>query len=91
MDEEGSVLAAALLLMTPPWLHYHLGSSTEEGRRVAATAWLLFDVARAAQDAGFRVFYLGGGVGRSADSLLRFKLRFDPGGLREAGDRKADP
>jgi hypothetical protein len=85
VDGEGSVLAAALLLMTPPWLHYHLGASTEEGRRVGATVRLFLDVAQAAQEAGFRVFHLGGGLGGSADSLLRFKSRFDPeGALLEA-------
>ena len=83
-DERGEVLAAALLLRTPPWLHYHLGASTLEGRRVGATAALFVSVARSAQEEGFRVFHLGGGIGGSADSLLRFKLRFDPGGLRES-------
>jgi hypothetical protein len=83
-DRAGRVLAAALLLRSHPWLHYHLGASTEDGRRVGATTTLFLEVARAAQEDGFRVFHLGGGLGGSADSLLRFKLRFDPGGLREA-------
>jgi serine/alanine adding enzyme len=83
-DEGGEVLAAALLLRTPPWLHYHLGASTEQGRRVGATAPLFVGVARTAQAEGFRVFHLGGGIGGSADSLLQFKMRFDPGGLRES-------
>jgi len=87
-DEGGEVLAAALLLRTPPWLHYHLGASTEEGRRVGATAALFVGVARTAQEEGFRVFHLGGGIGGSADSLLHFKLRFDPGGLRESATGK---
>jgi hypothetical protein len=84
VDEEGSVLAAALLLMTPPWLHYHLGASTDEGRRVGATVQLFLDVGRAAQESGYRVLHLGGGVGGSADSLLAFKRRFDPDGLLES-------
>jgi serine/alanine adding enzyme len=84
VDEGGRVLAAALLLMTPPWLHYHLGASTEEGRRVGANVRLFLDVAKAAQEAGFRVFHLGGGVEGAADSLLTFKRRFHPDGLLEA-------
>jgi hypothetical protein len=83
-DEGGEILSAALLLRTPPWLHYHLGASTEEGRRVGATVALFVGVAQSAQEEGFRVFHLGGGVGGSADSLFSFKLRFDPSGLRQA-------
>jgi len=73
-------LAAALLLEARPWLHYHLGGSTLEGRRVNATVLLFLEVARSAQADGFEVLHLGGGVGGSEDSLLRFKQRFDPRG-----------
>lgn len=82
--EAGEVLAAALLFACKPWLHYHLSASTEEGRRQGATTLLLLEVARYAQDDGYEIFHLGGGRGGSADSLLRFKTRFDPGGLRPA-------
>lgn len=83
-NENGSVVASALLLSACPWIHYHLGASTLEGRPVRANVLMFFEVARAAQNAGYRVFHLGGGVGGSADSLLAFKTRFDAGGILKA-------
>jgi len=90
---DGSLLAAALLFDARPWLHYHLGGSTEEGRRVNATVLLFLEVARRAQADGFEVFHLGGGVGGSEDSLLRWKRRFDAGGVLDAavGRQVNDP
>ena len=91
LDDQGGVLAAALLLMAPPWIHYHLGGSSEEGRRLNVSPLLFLEIARAAQEKGFSVFHLGGGLGGSADSLLQFKRRFDPGGLRDLAIGQGDP
>jgi hypothetical protein len=83
LDDQEGVLVAALLFLAPPWIHYHLGASTEEGRRLHASPLLFLEIAHTAQENRFNLFHLGGGVGGSADSLLRFKRQFDPGGLRE--------
>jgi hypothetical protein len=77
-DEE--VVASALCLASPPWLHYHLGAASEAGRRLGATTFLLYEIARWAQERGYERFHLGGGVGGGRDSLHEFKRRFDPGG-----------
>ena len=83
-EEGGEVLASALCLATPPWLHYHLGASAERGRAVGANNLLFYEAARWARDRGYDRFHLGGGVGGRDDSLLTFKRRFDPeGGLLE--------
>jgi hypothetical protein len=84
MNERGEVLASALLLWTAPWVHYHLAGSSEKARASKAHHLLLMEVARTAQESGLSVFHLGGGVNGEADGLMRFKLNFDPGGLREA-------
>ncbi|MFN2471671.1 MAG: GNAT family N-acetyltransferase [Gaiellaceae bacterium] len=86
-DEE--VVASALCLASPPWLHYHLGATSEAGRRFGATTLLLLEAARWAQQGGYAVFHLGGGVGGARDSLHEFKRRFDPSGEREAAVGKA--
>ncbi|MGB2874768.1 MAG: GNAT family N-acetyltransferase [Gaiellaceae bacterium] len=84
--QEGTVRAALLGLASSPWLHYHLGASERSG---GANNLLFLETARWARDNGFTRFHLGGGVGGADDSLLEFKLRFDPGGLIESAVGKA--
>ena len=84
--EEGELRAALLGLASPPWLHYHLGASERTG---GANNLLFLEAARWAQANGYERFHLGGGVGGADDSLLEFKLRFDPGGLVESAVGKA--
>jgi serine/alanine adding enzyme len=71
---------ALLCLAAPPWLHYHLGASSEAGRKLGANTLLFLEAARWAADLGYTRFHLGGGLGGARDSLHEFKLRFDPGG-----------
>jgi serine/alanine adding enzyme len=86
---EGDLLASAICLASKPWLHYHLGATTERARQVGASNLLLYEAGRWAKDNGFELFHLGGGVGGRDDSLLGFKRGFDPGGLRECWIGKA--
>jgi hypothetical protein len=81
--------AKLLCLHAPPWLHYHLGASSDAGRRLGASTLLFLEAARWAQELGYTRFHLGGGVGGARDSLYEFKLRFDPGGEVEAATGKA--
>ena len=85
----GDVVASALCLASPPWLHYHLGASSDEGRRIGAMHLLFLEAATWARERGYERFHLGGGVGGREDSLHEFKRRFDPGGLVEAAVGKA--
>ena len=78
--EEADVVASALCLASPPWLHYHLGAASDRGRKLGATTLLLYEIARWAQERGYERFHLGGGVGGGRDSLHEFKRRFDPDG-----------
>lgn len=86
---EGELLASVLCFASKPWLHYHLGASSDEGRRVGASHLVLYEAASWARDDGYELFHLGGGVGGRADSLFEFKLRFDPGGQRDFAVGKA--
>jgi serine/alanine adding enzyme len=81
--------AKLLCLAAPPWLHYHLGASSDAGRKLGAGTLLFLEAARWAQELGYTRFHLGGGVGGRRDSLYEFKLRFDPGGELEAAIGKA--
>jgi serine/alanine adding enzyme len=85
LDHTGT-RAALLGLASPPWLHYHLGASERTG---GANNLLFLEAARWAQSNGYERFHLGGGVGGADDSLLEFKLRFDPDGLIESAVGKA--
>jgi hypothetical protein len=78
---ESELVASAVCLATPPWLHYHLSAVSEPGRQSGASNLLLLEAARWARERGFETFHLGGGVGGREDSLFAFKAHFDPGGL----------
>jgi hypothetical protein len=86
---DGEVVASALCLATPPWLHYHLSGTTDAGRTTGSSTLVLLEAARWAQAQGYERFHLGGGLGGKADSLHHFKARFDPEGLLEAAVGKA--
>jgi lipid II:glycine glycyltransferase (peptidoglycan interpeptide bridge formation enzyme) len=86
---EADVVASALCLASPPFLHYHLGAASEVGRKLGATTLLLYEIALWAQERGYTRFHLGGGVGGGRDSLHEFKRRFDPGGERPMAIGKA--
>jgi serine/alanine adding enzyme len=79
---EDELLAALLCLDGRPWLHYHLGASSDEGRALGASNLAFVAAAEWARANGHGLFHLGGGVGGREDSLLEFKLRFDPDGRR---------
>jgi serine/alanine adding enzyme len=81
--------ASLLMFATWPWLHYHLGASSDEGRRIGASHLALFAVARWGQERGYERLHLGGGVAGREDSLFEFKRRFFPSGLAEAAIGKA--
>jgi lipid II:glycine glycyltransferase (peptidoglycan interpeptide bridge formation enzyme) len=78
-DEDG-LAAAALSLASPPWLHYHLGATSDRARRVGVAALLMLTAARWGRERGFSLFHLGGGVGGREDSLWEYKRRFAPDG-----------
>jgi serine/alanine adding enzyme len=86
---EGELLASVLCFAAKPWLHYHLGASSEEGRRLGGSNVALYEAASWARGKGYELFHLGGGVGGRTDSLYEFKRRFDPGGEREFAVGKA--
>jgi serine/alanine adding enzyme len=86
---EGALAASVLCFASKPWLHYHLGASSDEGRALGASNLVLFEAARWGRDQAYELFHLGGGVGARRDSLYEFKRRFDPGGEREFAVGKA--
>jgi len=86
---DGELLAGVLCFASKPWLHYHLGASSDEGRRLGASNLVLHEAAGWGREQSYELFHLGGGVGGRADSLFEFKRRFDPGGEREFAIGKA--
>jgi serine/alanine adding enzyme len=75
----GELAASVLCFPSNPWLHYHLGASSDEGRRLGASNLVLYEAACWGRAQGYALLHLGGGVGGRQDSLFEFKRRFDPG------------
>jgi hypothetical protein len=74
---DGEWLSAGLFLAGGDTLEYHLAASSEAGKKLGATNLLLHGAATAAQAAGLRRFYLGGGTDARPDNpLLFFKQGF---------------
>ena len=86
---DGELLAAVLGMGEAPWLHYHLGGTTDAARGSGASHLALYSLAEWGREQGFSTLHLGGGVGGADDSLLEFKLRFAPGGRVPAAVGKA--
>jgi hypothetical protein len=86
---EGRLVASMLGMGEPPWLHYHLGGSVDGAGRSGASHLALLGLAEWGQDQGYSLLHLGGGVGGREDTLLEYKLRFAPDGLRPAAVGKA--
>jgi hypothetical protein len=86
----GADLYASLLVFaTWPWLHYHLGASSDKGRTVGANHLALLAAARWGQERGYERLHLGGGLWGREDSLFDFKRRFSPDDLVESVIGKA--
>ena len=85
----GELLASVLCFAAKPWLHYHLGASSDEGRRLGASNLVLYEAASWGRAQGYELLHLGGGVGGQEDSLFEFKRRFDPDAEREFAIGKA--
>jgi serine/alanine adding enzyme len=88
-DGDGALLAGVLGMGEPPWLHYHLGGATDAARGTGASHLALYSLAEWGQEHGYATLHLGGGVGGRHDSLLEFKLRFAPGGIKRVAIGKA--
>ncbi len=86
----GEELAASVLCLAgSPWLHYHLGGASDEGRRLGASHLALLTAAGWGQALGYEALHLGGGVGGQEDSLFDYKRRFAPEDLVTASVGKA--
>ena len=85
----GALLASVLGMGEPPWLHYHLGGTTDAARGSGASHLALYSLAHWGREQGYDTLHLGGGVGGGDDSLLEFKLRFAPDGLQGSAIGKA--
>jgi serine/alanine adding enzyme len=86
----GADLYASLLVFaTWPWLHYHLGASSDKARTVGANHLALLAAACWGQERGYERFHLGNGVSGREDSLFDFKRRFSPDDLAESVIGKA--
>jgi len=70
-------VAAALFLLGPNVMEYHLSASNQIGKRLGGTTLLIHEAAQLAKSAGCGVMYLGGGTDNKPDNpLLFFKAGF---------------
>jgi serine/alanine adding enzyme len=80
---DGDLLASIVCFATRPWLHYHLGATSDEARRLGASHLLLYEGARFGQRNGYEQPHLGSGFGAGGGSLLELKRRFTSSPLLE--------
>jgi GNAT acetyltransferase-like protein len=88
-DGAGELVSSVLGMGEPPWLHYHLGASAADALGSGASHLALCTLAEWGQANGYELLHLGGGVSGRADSLLEYKLRFAPDGLRASATGRA--
>lgn len=76
-NDSGEIMAAGIFLYCGNHLEYHLGASTEEGRKSGAMYALIDYAARLGKMEGCTILFLGGGTTNDVDnSLLFFKSGF---------------
>lgn len=76
-DEKGVIGSAALFLIGPSLMEYHLSAATLEGRAEGGPSAILHEAAKFGQSTGCSGLYLGGGATRLPDDkLLFFKSGF---------------
>ncbi|MCG6533678.1 MAG: GNAT family N-acetyltransferase [Syntrophales bacterium LBB04] len=74
---EGTIVAAALFVVGPSLVEYHLSSSLPQGKKLGATNLMLHEAALHAKQMGYTRMHLGGGTDKQPDnSLLFFKAGF---------------
>ncbi len=80
----GELVASEVCVGGGPWLHYHMGVTSDRGRELGAANLLVYETAAWARANGFTELSLGSGVGGQEDSLWEFKQRFGSDLGREA-------
>lgn len=76
-EHQGKIIAMSIMLFDGQHMHYHLSGSRFEFRNLEATNILLYKAALWGNEHGLKSLHLGGGVGSSEDSLLKFKEGFN--------------
>ena len=71
------IVAVSLVLLSGDKMNYHLTGSKFAYRSCEPGSLLLYQTAKWGSENGYRTLLLGGGLGSSEDSLLRFKKGFN--------------
>lgn len=74
--EDGTIIAASIMLAANGYLNYHLSGSLKEYQHLAPSNLLLYEAALWGCANGCKTLHLGGGVGSREDSLYQFKKAF---------------
>ena len=74
---EGRVLSSCIVFFVNGRASYHLAGSTRVSGNIYETNLLIYEVAKWANEHGYKSFLLGGGVGSHEDYLYQFKRGFD--------------
>jgi len=78
VQDDGRDIAGALFMISDTCLHYHLGGSLSETRKLAPNNLLFHEAALWAGRRGLGLMHLGGGrTNATDDALFRFKRRFN--------------
>ncbi len=72
----GEVIGGGLFTMCDGIVQYHLGAAGDAALKLSPMILVFETVRQWANEAGARIFHLGGGVRAKSDSLFQFKARF---------------
>jgi len=76
LSPEGSVAAAGLFTVVDGIVQYHLGATSDDYTHCAPSKLMIAHAINWAQESGYQILHLGGGVGCRSDSLFHFKTGF---------------
>lgn len=74
---DGKIISMSIIIFVNNQIHYHLSTSNRDYQHLAATNYLLYEVACWGFENGYKTLHLGGGLGSQEDSLYNFKKAFN--------------
>lgn len=80
-EKDGKVIAASIMVYANSRMSFHLSGSLKEYNCFAPNNLIMYHAALWGYENGYKTFLLGGGVGASEDTLLRYKKTYYKGEL----------
>ena len=80
-EKDGEFIAGSIMIYANGHMSFHLGGSLEEYNAFAPNNLIMYSAALWGCENGYHTLLLGGGIGSSEDTLLRYKKTYYKGSL----------